>query len=176
MSDLFPSNMGGRKPDYKPEMCEQVRNYCELGATDREIAEYLDVHVSQIYRWKNRYKEFNEAMKAGKEAADDRVERAFYNRAVGYDHDAVKIFCTKETGVVEVPFIEHHPPDVTAGIMWLKNRRPDKWRDKQEHKIDATIEVTSARDIIHQKLDALRERLEGGMARIADESGGDKVP
>lgn len=147
-----------------------------MGSTDREIAEYLDIHVSNLYRWKARYPELSEAMKAGKEAADDRVERAMFGRAVGYDHDAVKIFYDKEAGVVEAPYVEHHPPDVTAAIMWLKNRRPDKWRDKQEHKIDATIEVTSARDIIHQKLDALAERIEGRVVSIASEAGESKVP
>lgn len=171
-----PDFSGGAPTKYDPAMCAEARNYCELGATDQEVARYLDISVAALYRYKARYPEFKQAFKVGKEAADDRVERSFYARAVGYEHDAVKIFYDKDAGVVEAPYVEHHPPDVTAGIMWLKNRLPDKWRDKQEHKIDAQIEVTSARDIIHQKLDALRERLESGVARIADESGRDKVP
>lgn len=159
-NENFRSDAGGRPTSYDPAMCEVARNYCELGATDREIAEYLGISCSMLYRYKARYKEFSDALKAGKEAADDRVERAFYARAIGYEHDAVKIFLNKDGAIVEAPYIEHHPPDTTAAIMWLKNRRPDKWRDKQEHKIDATIEVMSARDIIHQKLDALAERIE----------------
>jgi hypothetical protein len=29
-------------------------------------------------------------------------------------------------------YIEHVPPDVTAGIYWLKNRNPQLWRDSQQ--------------------------------------------
>jgi hypothetical protein len=50
-------------------------------------------------------------------------------RAVGYSYDAVKIFCDKNGKVTRVPYVEHVPPDVTAGIFWLKNRDPAHWRD-----------------------------------------------
>lgn len=31
------------------------------------------------------------------------------------------------------------PPDVTAQIFWLKNRRPDLWRDKQDLNVEGNI-------------------------------------
>ena len=61
--------------------------------------------------------------------ADDRVERSLYHRAVGYSFESEKIF-HHQGEVVRVPIIEHVPPDVGAAMSWLKNRRPDKWRDK----------------------------------------------
>jgi hypothetical protein len=61
--------------------------------------------------------------------ADDRVERSLYNRAIGYSYDAVKIFCSRDGEIIEAPYVEHVPPDVTACIFWLKNRRPQDWRD-----------------------------------------------
>jgi PAS domain S-box-containing protein len=51
-----------------------------------------------------------------------------YSRAVGYTFDAVKIFCTKNGQVTKVPYREHVPPDVTACIFWLKNRKPAELR------------------------------------------------
>ena len=66
-----------------------------------------------------------------KDEADNRVERSLYARATGYSYDAVKIFHTKDGKVIKVPYTEHVPPDVTAQIYWLKNRRPDHWRDVQ---------------------------------------------
>jgi hypothetical protein len=62
-----------------------------------------------------------------------RVERSLYERAVGYNYEAVKIFmpANREKPVI-VPYIEHVPPDVTAGIFWLKNRDPKHWRDLQQ--------------------------------------------
>jgi hypothetical protein len=49
------------------------------------------------------------------------------------DYEAVKIFmpANREKPVV-VPYIEHVPPDVTAGIFWMKNRDPQHWRDSQQ--------------------------------------------
>ena len=52
------------------------------------------------------------------------VERSLYHRANGYSYDAVKIFCSKDGKVTKVPYREHVPPDVTACIFWLKNRKP----------------------------------------------------
>ncbi len=37
---------------------------------------------------------------------------------------------TKE--ILEKKVIKQVSPDVTAQIFWLKNRRPDRWRDKQD--------------------------------------------
>jgi hypothetical protein len=41
----------------------------------------------------------------------------------------VKILQDKGVPIV-VPFEQHYPPDTVACIFWLKNRRPDLWRDK----------------------------------------------
>jgi hypothetical protein len=62
-----------------------------------------------------------------------RVERSLYERAVGYNYEAVKIFmpANREKPVI-VPYIEHVPPDVTAGIFWMKNRDPPHRRDSQQ--------------------------------------------
>jgi hypothetical protein len=60
------------------------------------------------------------------------VERSLYERANGYNYDAVKVFMpagTKQPVVVH--YVEHCPPDVTAAFIWLKNRDPDRWRDVQ---------------------------------------------
>ena len=78
-------------------------------------------------------------------AADDRVERSLYARATGYSYDAVKIFHTKDGKIIKVPYTEHVPPDVGAICFWLKNRRPDRWRDVQN------IEAEMAHYVISEK-------------------------
>lgn len=122
----------GRPTAYKPDFCEQARKLAELGATDREIAEFFNVNERTLYRWVHEYPEFCQALKVGKDVADDRVERSLYRRAIGYSHDAVKIMQFQGEEIV-VPYVEHAPPDVTACIFWLKNRRKAEWRDKVEH-------------------------------------------
>jgi hypothetical protein len=72
----------------------------------------------------------------GKEVADDRVERSLFNRATGYTYDATKVFMPAGAKKpVYAPYREHVPPDVTACIFWLKNRRKDQWRDRQDHEL-----------------------------------------
>lgn len=122
----------GRPSKYQPEFLEQAKKLCTLGATDREMADFFKVSESTFYLWKLEHPDFSEALKVGKESADDRVEKSLYRRALGYTHDAVKIFHDKDAGTTEVPYVEHYPPDTVACIFWLKNRRPDLWRDKQE--------------------------------------------
>jgi hypothetical protein len=71
--------------------------------------------------------------RAGKQVADSRVERSLYQRAVGYNYESVKIFMpANRSKPVYAKYTEHVPPDVTAGIFWLKNRDPQHWRDSQQ--------------------------------------------
>lgn len=123
------TNMAGRPSSFKPEYVEQARKLAELGATDREAADFFEVAESTLYLWKHTHPEFSEALKVGKDAADARVEQSLYRRALGYTHDAEKIAVNAQGEITKVPFTEHYPPDTTAAIFWLKNRKRDEWRD-----------------------------------------------
>jgi transposase len=83
---------GGRPNKFKPEYIEQARKIGQFGHTDPELAEFFGVHLQTINNWKRKYPEFLYALKAGKEVADNRVERSLYQRANGYNFEAVKIF------------------------------------------------------------------------------------
>ena len=120
----------------------------QLGATDREVAEFFNVSEQTLNAWKHVHPEFLESLKLGKETADRRVEQSLYRRAVGYSYDAEKIF-PYEGAAVRVPYVEHIPPDTTACIFWLKNRQRDLWRDR----VDATAKVV--RDVVTMTDDEL---------------------
>lgn len=121
---------GGRPSKFKPEFVEQAAKLCELGATDEDLADFFKVSIRTIANWKTDNEQFLHALKGGKDSADDRVERSLYQRAVGYTYDAVH-FSSFQGNVTETQYREHVAPDVVAQIFWLKNRRPDQWRDKQ---------------------------------------------
>jgi hypothetical protein len=124
----------GRPSLYRPEFCQKAADLCANGATDAELAQSFEVSARTIYRWQNEHPEFSQALKAGKEVADERVIRSLYHKAIGYTFDAVKIFMPAGAdGPVYAPYQEHVPPDTTAAIFWLKNRRAGDWRDKTEH-------------------------------------------
>jgi hypothetical protein len=148
----------GRPSAYKPEYAVIAEKYCKAGATDAELADLFEVSVGTISNWKIQYPEFLRANAHAKEFADDRVERSLYLRAVGYQYDAVKIFLpagAKEP--VIVPYREIVPPDVTAALKWLHNRRPQTWRDVQRHEIGKPGDFS---DLTDEQLDQIiREEL-----------------
>lgn len=126
----------GRPSDYQEAFAEQATKLCALGATDDELADFFEVHRATIYRWKHDHPEFCDALKVGKDAADERVARSLYQKATGYnvtEEQAVKLRVEQHKEEVEVVQVEKHiPADTAAAIFWLKNRRKDEWRDKQD--------------------------------------------
>lgn len=129
-------NPVGRPTVYKPEYIEQANKLCLLGATDVELADFFDVTVTTLNRWKHTYPEFCASIKNGKEILDERVERTLYQKATGYDYKEQEAFRLKvekdkeEVKVVDV--IKHSPADTVACKFWLINRRKDTWREKSE--------------------------------------------
>lgn len=127
-----------RPTKFKPEFVAQAEKLCRLGATDIEVADFLEVDVRTLYRWKGEHEVFCQALKAGKDLSDERVERSLFSRATGYEHDEVDIRVVGG-GIVETPIRKFYPPDTTAAIFWLKNRKPEQWRDKTESAITADV-------------------------------------
>lgn len=74
------------------------------GLTDEQIAKNMGISVATLYRYKKSHCEICNALKRGKEVVDIEVENALYKLATS--------------------------GNITAIIFWLKNRKPDKWRDK----------------------------------------------
>lgn len=133
-----------RPSKYIPEFAGRAEKITALGATDQELADFFEVDVRTLYRWKHDHPEFCQALKAGKEVADERVERSLYQRAIGYEQEEVKIFMpASATAPVYAPFRAKIAPDVTAAIFWLKNRRSHAWRDKQEIEHSATGDLAA---------------------------------
>lgn len=127
----------GRPSKFKPEFIAQAEKLCKLGATDIELADFFEVDVRTLHRWKGEHTEFCHSLKAGKQEADDRVERSLFARANGYEHDEVDIRVIGQD-VIQTPIRKFYPPDTTAAIFWLKNRRPEDWRDNSK------VELTGA--------------------------------
>lgn len=125
--------MDGRPTDYRPEFCEYARELREKGATYPELALFFGVARQTLFAWRLKYKDFHDALKVGTEAADERVVDSLWQRATGYEHDVEKPFIDQKTGAIKIAkHVERLPPDPTSMIFWLKNRQPDKWRDRRE--------------------------------------------
>lgn len=161
----------GRPTLYKEEYAAQAEKLCRLGATDFELADFFDVDPVTIHRWRRAHEDFCNAIKTGKEQADERVERSLYHKAIGYTYEAVKIFMPANAAApVYAAYTEHVPPDTTAGIFWLKNRRPDLWRDKRE--VNHSGSVSGAEDLTDAQLAAIAAGGGDGASEEAEGSHG----
>lgn len=98
-----------------------LEGWARDGLTDEQIASNIGISKSTLYDWKNKYSEFSTALKKGKEVVDYQVENALLKNALN--------------------------GDTTAQIYWLKNRRPDKWRDKPIKMQDEQTEVRVIIDV-----------------------------
>lgn len=123
-----------RPEKWRDEYASMAKKACQLGATDQDLAEMFSVSLRTISYWRSSKPEFSEALHLGKEVADKRVEQALYNRALGYSHEDTDIRVV-DGAIMETPMIKHYPPDTTAAIFWLKNRKPAEWRDKVQQEI-----------------------------------------
>jgi len=134
----------GRPSKFKDEFIVQAEKLCKLGATDIEIADFFNVDVRTLHRWKLESDKFRHSIKTAKEEADKRVERSLFARATGYEHYDTDIRVI-EGKVVETPIRKHYAPDTAAAIFWLKNRKSADWQDKQDLKHSGAVSVTITR-------------------------------
>lgn len=131
--------------DVKPRLVE-IEAWKRDGLTDEQIFKNLGISRDTFYKYKEKYSDFSEAIKKGKEVADIEVENALFKRAIGYKYKEVikevkEIDGKKSTYVKEV--IKEMPGDVGAQIFWLKNRKSSKWKDKQDIDIeDNNVSIT----------------------------------
>ena len=140
----------GRPSPYKPDFARIAQRLCRNGATDIEVADILGISVRTFYRWCLLHDEFTAAVRVGKDAADDRVERALYQRAVGYDYVAEKIVTPKGGGPVPVQYMMHVPADVRAALHWLAIRRPKPWARVPEPPDDIAMIIAERRKHVAQ--------------------------
>ncbi len=154
-----------RPTEYDPSYCELAREMAGRGATNAELADQIGVSRRTIGTWTLKHPEFAEALKLGKEPVDDRVERALYERACGYEVDEERVAFFEGKPVVAT-ISKHIPADVNAARLWLTNRRRDDWGNRM------SVEVEDA-DAIANAIAAGNRRVEETQARQGEESADD---
>ena len=149
---LYPFHMGGEsvaKARYDEWLTEdglmRIEAWAREGLTEEQIAAQMGISVRTLGNWKNDHVPILQALKKGKAPVDAKVENALLRRALGYQYEEITEapVIDPATGVPAVnpetqqPIMQvvkrvtkHVAPDTVAQIYWLKNRMPDKWRDK----------------------------------------------
>lgn len=128
----------------------QLEAWARDGLTDEQIAHNMGIAYSTLKYWKNDHLAILAALKKGKEVVDIQVENALLKRALGYKYKEVtreKVF-NPETGQYELmptkEVTKEVVPDTTAQIFWLKNRRPEQWRDKKDVSVEGSLNTVSS--------------------------------
>lgn len=129
----------GRPTKYKKEYDHIAESVCELGGTTPEIARTLSVAISTVNKWIAEIPSFSDAVKQGKALADNKVQQSLYNRAIGCsvtDSDIRVI----EGKIVITDLDKNFPPDTTAALAWLHNRKRDKWKPRRASEDTGVVE------------------------------------
>lgn len=135
-----------------------LKAWARDGLTDEQIASNMGINRTTLYDWKKKYPDISDALKRGKEVVDIEVENALLKKALGG-------FVVEEQTIEEVDFMgnlatkkiktkRYLPPDSTALIFWLKNRRPDVWMDRKAKEVNEDSNKMLARyfEILDQEM------------------------
>ena len=149
--------MARRKDEWlTPEALLLVEGWARDGLTAREIAHNIGISHVTFYKWLDEEETIRKAVWNGREVANRKLENALFKRALG-------CFET-ETEVTEIEgeegraasrkirtYTRYYPPDTGALAFAMKNRMPEKWRDRQTHQITADIEdLTPLAELLKQ--------------------------
>lgn len=122
----------------------RIEGWARDGLIDQQIAHNMGIAYSTFRDWVDKFPALSASLKKGKAPVDLEVENALLNSAKGYTTKVkkpIKVKTKKQLagkGTIEEEHIEfvdeevYIPPNTAAQIFWLKNRRPDKWREKQD--------------------------------------------
>lgn len=119
----------------EPDGLLKLEAWARDGLTEEQIASNMGVSVKTLFNYKTKYLPILYALKKGKEVVDIQVENALLKRALGYRYDEV----TYEYGEETKRVTKEVQPDTTAQIFWLKNRKPEAWRDRKDIDMQAEI-------------------------------------
>jgi transcriptional regulator with XRE-family HTH domain len=115
-----------------PEGLTLLEGWARDGLTDEELARKIGVNRATFYDWKNRFSDISNAIKKGKEVIDYEVEQALLKRALGYTYTETRREIDANGRKKVIVTEKKVEPDTTAQIFWLKNRKPEKWRNNPE--------------------------------------------
>lgn len=132
----------------------QLESWARDGLTDEQIASNMGITRKTLAEWKNKYGDICDTLKRGKAVVDIQVENALLKRALGYSYDEVTrervLDYDPSTGQVVGSHMEitktvkkEVQGDTTAQIFWLKNRRPEQWRDKRDVSVEGEISTNN---------------------------------
>lgn len=151
---------GPRPPLYRPEFAEQAHKAAQVGIADNELMRMLGIDRDTFIFWKMAHTDFYMACRANTEARTIRVEDAYFQRAVGYEHASEQINVW-DGEVIRTPTMKHIPADVRAAERWLETHDPRYKRNMEEGALNTgTVRVVIENDPGPNRMRAEENRVE----------------
>lgn len=156
---------GGRIGKYREwlqeEKLEQIEGWARDGLTEEDIAHNMGIARQTLNKWKQQYSSIGDALKIGKDVADRRVENALYKSALGFDYKETKTYVVEDEDGNKSKRAEVTNkvalPNITAQIFWLKNRKPEMWRDRKNIEVEDKTDVGEKAKDYRKFLDGLED-------------------
>lgn len=148
----------GRPTDYDPDRhIPWIKSMARIGMNNEQMASDMGISVATLYNWQNEHPEFLEAIKEGKSESDFKVVSSLFRRAMGFSYNEKEIVKTGDAVVKQKVTEKFIPPDVSAIKMWLCNRDPSRWADKNQTELSgpngAPVQINLIRSDFKQKSD-----------------------
>ncbi|WP_144519669.1 hypothetical protein [Bacillus thuringiensis] len=155
--------VGKVRPWLTKEGLLKVEGWARDGLIDEQIAHNMGVTRVTLHNWRKKHPIMDQAVRRGKEVVDREVENALFKRATGYTYEEVTVERQQnedDCESVETKRVKRQvPPDSTAIIFWLKNRKPQAWRDRREidHSGEMKQTVVERKDLRNLSVEELKQ-------------------
>lgn len=142
------------------EHLKKIKEWAKKGMSDFEIAQNIGIDRITLYRWKKKSATLSNALMQAHEVADQIVENSMFKTANGFSETHQSDVVNKKTGeVTRMTVTTYYPPNVTAQMFWLKNRKAAEWKDKVDFDATVRAEPTPVSKLTTEQLAKLADSL-----------------
>lgn len=121
----------------------RLQGWLRDGLSNKQVAKNIGITEMTFHNWRKANPDFDNIIKKTKEVVDFEVENALLKRALGYEVDEVQIRKRGDLPPEKIVVRKKIPPDVNAQMFWLKNRKPEIWRERKDVSMTADIKAVN---------------------------------
>jgi hypothetical protein len=145
-----------------------VEGWARQGLTDEQIAKNMGIKKTTFYDWLKKFPDIRESLKRGKAPVDFEVENALLKRALGFEYEETETIIEEVDGKQKKRIKKIKKvalPETSAAIFWLKNRKPEQWRN-----VNPTVEakLKAETEKLLREAENLSTQIEGDVVFIND--------
>lgn len=135
---------------------EKIREWFGMGLTQRQICKNMGITQTTWCEWKNRFTEFSKLAEEGVQVQTEHVVNSLYENTQGHEYEETETVYGKDGEIISQKVRKKKVlPSNDAIKEWLHNMDPDKWKQRQEHKVSGGVNLT-----MEEKIEAVRKAAE----------------